>query len=573
MLVSCICVCHNKPEITHEAIQSILDQRYPHWEALVVDSGVLYDAGYYDPLPWRNDPRVKLIRSEETDETRRTKAMAPWCYNQCFRKGLVSGDLVMYLCDDDILYPHAFATFVAYCRQNPDAQAMYAGQDVAVIYPNGWRAIVGERRARGPGGRSCNGRRMDCHVDYLQLCHKASILGLFPDHEYWPEDKESETHADGIFMERIGERTPIYPIDVKVSQNRRTIHSTYAPLRSFALVECMANGIPMLPPHSGETAKTGTDDKSVVGAEEDVPLVTISVAFRNPRDCLPDTLASLAEQTYARLEVFVIDHCSADNEPVKVFDEMRAKYPGFRFLRRGEATADRGLWEAQGDYFITMDADTVACPEMVERLVGGMRRNSTLSAMTCYLMAFMQSPYLTRKPDAAGWPQQEQSDLLASTKNIYSGGIFRSATLRAVGGLGMDGERTGQEWIGFLKLVNHGYAVGIIPEHLFSYRSPADESVRTEDRSQNRERALRPFLQMDLGLADERAALWAAFAVMQQRLEELTEQNQALRKQNEALEIRCGALRYAVADRLAMLSARVPFAKRSITWLMRSNHH
>src|SRR5205085_12333846 len=143
------------------------------------------------------------------------------------------GELVMYLCDDDILYPNAFATFVAYCQQHPEAMAMYAGQDVAVIYPNGWRAIVGERRATQPGGKSCNGRRMDCHVDYLQFCHKARILDLLAGPEYWPESKESETHADGIFMERIGEHTTIHPIDVKVSQNRRTLQSTYAPLDSF----------------------------------------------------------------------------------------------------------------------------------------------------------------------------------------------------------------------------------------------------------------------------------------------------------------------------------------------------
>ena len=48
--------------------------------------------------------------------------------------------------------------------------------------------------------------------------------------EYWPESKDTEKHADGLFMERIGELVPIHPIDVKVSQNRRTAHSTYVPL-------------------------------------------------------------------------------------------------------------------------------------------------------------------------------------------------------------------------------------------------------------------------------------------------------------------------------------------------------
>src|SRR5580765_6290589 len=68
MRVSCICICHNKPHLTHEAIESIVNQSYPDWEAIIVDSGVLYDAGYYDKFSWRNDPRIQIVRSDETDE-------------------------------------------------------------------------------------------------------------------------------------------------------------------------------------------------------------------------------------------------------------------------------------------------------------------------------------------------------------------------------------------------------------------------------------------------------------------------------------------------------------------------
>jgi glycosyltransferase involved in cell wall biosynthesis len=245
LLVTCICVCHDKPDFAHEAIQSIVNQRYENWEALIVDSGVLFDAGYYDRLAWRKDARVKLIRSQETEGIRRTKAMAPWCFNECFRRGLVTGDLVMYLCDDDLLYPNAFETFATQFGLNPEAQAMYASQDIGVIHPNGWRAIVGERRATLPGGKHCNGRAMDCHVDYLQFCHRTEVLRMFPDKEYWPERKATESHADGIFMERIGDRVTIHPIDVKVSQNRRTLQSTYDPASPFTIIECMANGVPL----------------------------------------------------------------------------------------------------------------------------------------------------------------------------------------------------------------------------------------------------------------------------------------------------------------------------------------
>jgi hypothetical protein len=109
--------------------------------------------------------------------------------------------------------------------------AMYASQDIGVIYPNGWRAVVGERRADRPGGKSCNGKQMDCVVDYLQFCHKTDLFSMFENNEYWPEGKDTESHADGVFMEKCGRLVPIFPIDVKVSQNRRTPNSTYVPVK------------------------------------------------------------------------------------------------------------------------------------------------------------------------------------------------------------------------------------------------------------------------------------------------------------------------------------------------------
>jgi glycosyltransferase involved in cell wall biosynthesis len=573
MLVSCICVCHDKPDTTHEAIQSIINQTYPHWEALVVDSGVLYDAGYYDRFAYRFDSRVKLIRSDETDEIRRTKAMAPWCYNECFRKGLVSGDLVMYLCDDDVLYPHAFATFVSYCNQNPLAKAMYASQDVAVIYPNGWRALVGERRANTPGGKFCNGRRMDCHVDYLQFCHKAEVLPLLAGDEYWPESKDSESHADGIFMERVGEHVTIFPIDVKISQNRRTPQSANIPVSSFALIECMANGIPFLPPRSNHVAKNRpplpeailpplrtTQPERTMPLPADSPLVTISVFVWSQAANLAGTLAALAKQTYPNLEVLVINHCSRQRKSAETLAATPSGYPRFRFLHQngGGALGDRGLGEAHGDYFIPMDAGTLACPDMVERFIAGMRRNPELSAMTCYVVSLRQTPDV-----ASANSSTEEPRLFASSKNISSSGIFRVTDLRNVGGYGTEPRLPGQDWVAFYNLVNGGYHVEFLPEHLFYYLAPNGLSGPTVN-----EVVIRPFFEADRLLAAERVALWTAFNAAQQRLEQMRRHVDKLTELNRALQTRCASLRYQVADRLALLWARVPLAKRSLRWLL-----
>jgi hypothetical protein len=230
--ISIVIVSHNKPTLLPEAVQSVLQQSFADWQGILIDSGLLHDRGFFNRSPWGADPRLRIVRSAETPALRRRKAMAPWCFNECFRHGWVRGELVMYLCDDDILYPHAFRTFVDAFRQNPGAMAMYASQDLGWVGPDGRSVIVGERRAIAPGGKCCNGRLMDCQVDYLQLCHRRAVLRAFRDEEYWPEDKASEDHADGLFMEKLGRRYPILPIDLKVGQNRRTPWSINVPATS-----------------------------------------------------------------------------------------------------------------------------------------------------------------------------------------------------------------------------------------------------------------------------------------------------------------------------------------------------
>jgi glycosyltransferase involved in cell wall biosynthesis len=554
MLVTCICVCHDKPDIAHEAIQSIISQRYPNWEALVVDSGVLYDAGYYDSFAWRRDARVKLIRSDETEEVRRTKAMAPWCFNECFRKGLVSGDLVMYLCDDDILYPNAFETFVTFSRQNPHVKAMYASQDIAVIYPNGWRSIAGERHATETGGICCGGRIMDCRVDYLQLCHKPEVLTLFPDEEYWPEGKETESHADGIFMERIGKHIPIHPIDVKISQNRRSLRSTYNPIRPFALIDCMANGVPLTAMRRSDEElrcsegnatvprslpATRLEEHAQVESGVDLPFVTVSVTGRSTQYSLRETLTSLDAQTYPRLEVLVIEDRNADRRPNEAVQQLKELYPGFRFVS-GDALRDRGLWDAKGVYFIPMEAGAQACPTMVERFVEELRAKPDLSALTCYVAPFARG---------AGGPP-------AHTKNIYAGGIFHTTNLQAVGGFGVNHDDGCPEWAGFLSLVNAGYKVGILPEHLFYFGN----GLRGQHDGSDAQ-SLQRFFNADRLAAAERVVLWDGMADLRERMEAVVAENQALKT-------RIGAQRYRIADRINGCFSRLPLARRSMKWLL-----
>lgn len=218
---SCILLSHDKADHVGEAIKSLLAQTFLDWEAVVMDSGVLHDRDFFASLPAMRDPRIRLVRSWETAEIRKTKTIASWCFNECFRKKLLHGRYVTYLCDDDLLYPNAFQTFHDHAQAHPETQAMYASVDMTGVSAAGEKLFLRERLAEEMKGSCCGGGPLDCQVDYLQLCHKADLFDLFPQGDFWPEEREVIQHADGIFLEKIGSLVPIYPIPIKIGENRK----------------------------------------------------------------------------------------------------------------------------------------------------------------------------------------------------------------------------------------------------------------------------------------------------------------------------------------------------------------
>jgi spore maturation protein CgeD len=225
--ISVIIVSHNKPKFVRQAIDSVLNQTFQDWEAWLMDSGVLLNQGFFNDL---KDPRLKIIPSGEDRELAKNTLMSCWCFNNWLNSGLPTGELILYLCDDDFFYPTAFETFWNYYIQhNREPQAMYGSQDVGLGGRDGKTKIIGQRIADRPAGTFCNGRKLDCEVDYLQFCHTRKLLEQFEQvygtKRPHSEDKKDANHADGIFMEQVGAITTIYPIPVVVSCNRRTPES------------------------------------------------------------------------------------------------------------------------------------------------------------------------------------------------------------------------------------------------------------------------------------------------------------------------------------------------------------
>lgn len=261
-------------------------------------------------------------------------------------------------------------------------------------------------------------------------------------------------------------------------------------------------------------------DRSAPG----VPLVTIGIAHFNGGHHLPDTLASIAAQTYPNLEVIIADDGSTDAASLAVFEQLTARYPRYRFLRGPHAGAgaarNRCLEHARGEFFLPVDADNLARPEMVARFVTAICRNPDLAAMTCYYLAFEDSPanppvsYLHAIRPTGG------PHVLSGIRNVYgdTNAILRTATFRQVGGFETDQPGVScEDWEAFVKLARLGHRIGVVPDHLFDYRHLPGGFSRRTNWFANHQRVLRQFT----GPAGEGNAVWAALVGFHLELQRL----------------------------------------------------
>jgi glycosyltransferase involved in cell wall biosynthesis len=280
---------------------------------------------------------------------------------------------------------------------------------------------------------------------------------------------------------------------------------------------------------------TLTRHDAPVTSGDKAPLVSIAVAHYNLGRYLPEALAALAEQTYRNIEVLVIDDGSTDAHSMAVFQEMQVRYPQFQFVRQENAgigaTRNRGLWAARGSYFIPVDADNIARPDMVERFVSAIQGNRDVHAMTCYFLAFRETEDVSRENYLYANRPIGGPRILASIRNVYgdANAIFNTEAFRSVGGYETDRDTSYEDWEAFVKLTNKGYRVDVVPEHLFYYRHRDTGFSRVTSAYRNHQRVLRQFLEVDSLPLIERQALWSAFVGFHQAREQLSGRQRSLR--------------------------------------------
>lgn len=110
----------------------------------------------------------------------------------------------------------------------------------------------------------------------------------------------------------------------------------------------------------------------------DGPLVSVIVTTRNNHSTLEACLNSIAAQTYAPIELVVVDRDSADDTK-----EIAQRFTPHVYNKGPERSAQRNyaVSQAHGEYVAIIDSDMELEPEVIAACVAAARADSTVSGV------------------------------------------------------------------------------------------------------------------------------------------------------------------------------------------------
>lgn len=290
------------------------------------------------------------------------------------------------------------------------------------------------------------------------------------------------------------------------------------------------------------------------------PLVTVAVTHFNLGAFLPQALASLANQTHRPCEVLVLDDGSTDPASRQVVAEQEERYPQFRFIGQPNsgvsAARNRLLAEARGEFFLPFDADNVAMPNLIECLLSALTQNPDHAVMASYNLQFDEDFDPAFGPYRGAFRPSGGPHLLACLGHVYGDGcgLYRTAALRAVGGYDPNSANEFEDQHLYVRLVNQGYRVGLVPEYLFYYRVRPSSRCRRADDYRSRQFILNEFVREATLSEADRIALWSVLAGWSQQ----PHQTFPVVALPSPL-----PLRYRLADRVNRWLRRIPLVHRA----------
>ncbi len=288
------------------------------------------------------------------------------------------------------------------------------------------------------------------------------------------------------------------------------------------------------------------------------PLVSILINTYNEERFIKEAVDSALAQTYADIEVIVLDDCSKDHTPdiVKSYKDPRVKY--IRPSERAGLIEGRNwlLKAAKGKYLTWLDGDDVYFPTKVAEEVEFLEAHPEFAAVYCNLAYFYdgepEKNYHHRFKFYGGDEVFER--LLEKMFITNTAVMFRREVYDKLGGYRKDLGLV-EDWEYFLRMTYAGYRIAFLDRDLVHYRLRSDSHTNFARQAEIKQSAVNIFEDLKKRMTPEEQDQYDIDRHLAQQKENLVITLFSAGRKKEAMEIYNEIGKYAsVKKRLVIMA-------------------
>jgi glycosyltransferase involved in cell wall biosynthesis/tetratricopeptide (TPR) repeat protein/SAM-dependent methyltransferase len=429
-LVSVVTPSFNQAEFIEQTIQSVLTQKYPNVEHIVIDGGST--DGTVDILT-----RYRHLKWVSESDSGQSEAL---------NKGLrmARGEIVAWINSDDWYEPGMFEAIATFFMANPEKNVVMGNCNLVDEKGSMFDTVINTERGFDELKQYWVARSIPTQA---AIFFRRKLLD-----EYGYMDESLHYAMDYDLWMRFAQDNRFYHLDLTVANYR--FHPT-------------SKG------GDQDWSKFLPEWNSVYNkyvASQHVPrLVSVIIPCYNYARYLPDAVGSVLAQTHQDFEIIIVDDGSTDdtqqvaeqlvtahsNHHIRVILQQNSGQPAI--------SRNRGISEARGEYILCLDADDMIAPTMLEECVRVLEANPDIS------IAYTDQQYFGDGPARRVETLEYDFDRLAQSNFMGYCSLYRRRAWEDVGGYRTN-VKGYEDWDFWITCGEKRHVGRRIPKPLFQYR-------------------------------------------------------------------------------------------------------
>lgn len=368
-LISILVPVYNTPaKWLRRAIESVIQQSYPHWELCIADdhSSAPHIRPLLESLAAR-DTRIKIAWRTENGHI---------CHASNSALELCTGTFTALLDHDDELHPHALLRVAEEIIAHPDANLIFSDEDK--IDTLGIRSDPFFKPGRNL--ELLLFENFICHLGVYRTNLIKNVGGFRPGFE-GAQDWDLALRVITAIPAATIHHIPQVLYHWRTLDTSTAAQQTAKPYASEAGARAVRDHLQVVAPDA--TLSTTVQDTLRVRwpVPASSPKVSIIIPTRDRVDLLRVAIDTLSSKTsYPNYELIIVDHASEQPETFAYFDVLRRTLPALTILRaEGEFNWSRlnnlGARSATGELLLFLNNDIeIISPDWLDELVANVSR-------------------------------------------------------------------------------------------------------------------------------------------------------------------------------------------------------